>query len=205
MIEEQPRRSELDPELLLVVCHPIGGSFTHAVAAVIEDGAARCGLETRRIDLYHDLPSPVLSADELRRGVSFDETILAHQGLLATVSRLAVVHPDWWGGPPALLKGWVERVFRAGIAYRFTGEEFMPKVKQGLLGHLSALAAYTTDSTPETAEQSVERFWRESVFAFCGVVRCECYGFHEMYSAGPGVRTRRLREFEATARAWLAG
>ncbi len=197
------REGRREPELLIIVCHPVSGSFTHAAAGVIEDVAARYAIEVRRIDLYDEAPSPVLSAEELQRGMSFDETILEHQRLVTTVSRLAVVHPDWWGGPPALLKGWVERVFRAGVAYRFTGEEFMPKVKQGLLGQLSTLVAYTTDAPRETAEQTVERFWQHSVFAFCGVSRAECHGFYEMHSTGPGARTRRLREFEVMVRRWL--
>ncbi len=32
---------------------------------------------------------------------------------------LIFVHPNWWGQPPAILKGWIDRVFRPGLTYRF--------------------------------------------------------------------------------------
>ena len=32
---------------------------------------------------------------------------------------IVVVHPNWWGQPPAILKGWIDRVFRQGVVYEF--------------------------------------------------------------------------------------
>jgi len=52
-------------------------------------------------------------------------------------SGIVIVHPNWWGQPPAILKGWVDRVLRPGVAYEFTeGDQgkVSPKIAQGAGG-----------------------------------------------------------------------
>ena len=52
--------------------------------------------------------------------------VASHCEELARADGIIIVHPNWWGAPPAVLKGWVDRVFRPEVAYRFlegdTGE-----------------------------------------------------------------------------------
>jgi len=196
--------SEDRNELLAILCHPAEGSFSHALADVVHGEAQRAGIRFRLIDLYASQFSPVLTREELRRRFSFDDMVLEHQRLLPSTRRLVIIHPDWWGGPPALLKGWVDRVFRPEVAYRFTGREFTPKQKQGLLGHLEVLVAYTSDAKADQTEASIERFWGQSVFGFCGTHEIQFAGFHEMHASGPGERTRRLRQFRVQISEWLS-
>ncbi len=194
---------QCETDLLLILCHPDAKSFTHALGDIVRKESGRRGLSAVSVDLYTSGFHPVLTGEELRRGMSFDEHVLRYQALLCSARRLVLVHPDWWGGPPALLKGWVERVLRPQVAYLFTGQEFMPKVKEGLLGHLSVLVAYTTDTKEEAARNSVERFWGSSVFEFCGARDVEFAGFYELYSLAPGTRTRLLRQFRKQVSSWL--
>jgi len=49
----------------------------------------------------------------------FTTYIQRHCAEIRQADGLVIVHPNWWGEPPAMLKGWVDRVLRAGVAYDF--------------------------------------------------------------------------------------
>ncbi len=103
----------------VILCHPVKGSFNHAIS----DEVVRSLKQQKHIVHYHDLYDegfqPVLSADELQRRFSFDEQVQLYTSRVIESDGLVFIHPDWWGGPPALLKGWIDRVFRPGVAYDF--------------------------------------------------------------------------------------
>lgn len=167
--------------VLIVLCHPNPRSFNHAVASAVRDRLEKLGSELAFHDLYEEGFDPVLSRIELSRRFSFDELVQRHYRDLEHADGIVVVHPEWWGQPPALLKGWVDRVFRPGIGYEFEGEEFMPKSKVALLGGKRALVLATTDAeAPKTiagsenegvtvpAEPLLASIWRET-FDYCGI------------------------------------
>ena len=79
-----------------------------------------------------------------------------------------VVHPNWWGQPPAMLKGWIDRVLRQGVAYEF-GPRRVVEPADGQDGH-----GLTTSNTPRDDElrlfgDPLDNLWKACVFNFCGV------------------------------------
>ena len=71
--------------------------------------------------------------------------------------------------PPAILKGWIDRVFRQGVTYQFG-----PTGVEPLLGGRRAVV-FTTSNTPRDDElrlfgDPLENLWKACVFNFCGVV-----------------------------------
>ena len=83
------------------------------------------------------------------------------------------MHPNWWGQPPAILKGWIDRVLRQGVAYEFPEGCDESGVPGGLLKARSAVV-FNTSNTPPEREKAVfgdplELLWRNCVFQFCGV------------------------------------
>ncbi|OPY37053.1 MAG: hypothetical protein A4E35_01516 [Methanoregula sp. PtaU1.Bin051] len=102
-----------------------------------------------------------------------DPVISRHCAEIAGADGIVIVHPDWWGQPPALLKGWIDRVLRPGVAYRFCEGDLGEGVPPGLLKAKAALV-FNTSNTPPEREQEVfgdplERLWRDCIFSFCGV------------------------------------
>jgi NAD(P)H dehydrogenase (quinone) len=105
---------------LLVVAHPVEGSFTmglaHAYAAELES----IGHSQRTYDLYRMGFNPVLSAQELAP-VSADHPASADvaqaQRDILSADALTVIYPLWWLSMPAMLKGYIDRVFARGFAY----------------------------------------------------------------------------------------
>ncbi len=175
-------------EALVVLCHPERDSFNAAVAQRACAALRAAGHAVRFHDLYADRFDPVLSASELRRGYSFDAQVQAHGNELESCGGMVFVHPEWWGAPPAVLKGWIDRVFRPGLAYEFEGDEFGAKRKRGLLAAKRALVFATTEAREGEAEgrSPLEIFWRESVFGYCDLAASRVhvlYGLRERSAA----------------------
>ncbi len=173
------------------------------MAERVREALAAAGHAVRFHDLYAERFDPVLTAGELRRGLSLEPLVLAHGNDLEACGGLVLVHPDWWGGPPALLKGWVDRVFRPGLAYEHEGEEFMAKRARGLLAGKRALVFATTDSP--AGAPALEAFWREGVFAFCGLERSRLHMLPGLREASSGERTAWLARAAQAAVDWFAG
>ena len=100
-----------------VVCNPRPGSFTHALAKHAKETLEGLGHELLLHDLYQERFDPVLDASELARSFSLDGLVQTYCRELSSSAGLVVLHPDWWGQPPAVLKGWFDRVWAPGSAY----------------------------------------------------------------------------------------
>ncbi len=102
----------------VVVCHPRADSFTAAVAATVRNAFG--DREVRVSDLYADGFDPVMSAEERRTHQDPPDgksAIAAYAENLRWCDALVFVHPTWWSGQPAMLKGWIDRVWVQGVAW----------------------------------------------------------------------------------------
>jgi len=84
-----------------------------------------------------------------------------------------IVHPNWWGQPPAILKGWIDRVLRCGVAYKFEEGDSGEGIPIGLL-KAKAAVVFNTSNTPFEREQEVftdplQVLWKTCIFDLCGV------------------------------------
>ena len=111
-----PRRT------LVVVCHPDPDSLTRAALQRVLRGLERVGDEVRLIDLDAEDFDPRLSTEERRLHGAAPELrpqVAAHVSSLQWAERVVLVHPTWFGGQPARLKGWFDRVWISGVAFEF--------------------------------------------------------------------------------------
>lgn len=99
---------------LIVHCHPCPESFGAALRDTALSALARAGHETRVLDLYGMGFDPVMSAEERRNyhtaGVN-EQPVAEHLAALRWCEALLFVYPTWWYGLPAMLKGWLDRVW----------------------------------------------------------------------------------------------
>jgi NAD(P)H dehydrogenase (quinone) len=110
-------------DVLVVCAHPQPGSYTHAVAAAAIRGFEGAGHHVTLLDLYASGFVPAMSAAE-RAAYHGERPLIDPQtvesaALVQRVDALVFVYPTWWSGPPAILKGWLERVMVPGVAFRF--------------------------------------------------------------------------------------
>jgi len=100
--------------MLVIYCHPCPESFTAALRDRALAALAAAGHETRLIDLYADGFDPVMGPDERRAyhtAVANEVPVAAHLEALRWAEGLLFVYPTWWYGLPAMLKGWLDRVW----------------------------------------------------------------------------------------------
>ena len=159
--------------VLVILAHPTPGSFNHAIAEAVVMALESGGHSGVFHDLYNEGFDPVLRTEEIAKDSVVDPVIGGYCRQLSMADGIVIVHPNWWGMPPAVLKGWVDRVMRPGVAYEFEDGDSGEGVPVGLL-KAKAAVVFTTSNTPEKREQEVfgdplETLWRTCIFDLCGV------------------------------------
>lgn len=160
--------------LLVVSAHPYEGSFSRAVATVL---ASHPG--NRLLELYDVDFSPVLTREELasyletgengrRDGITDD--VREVQELLRHARSLAFVFPVWWGGPPALLKGFFDRVLLPGFAFHVQSDGSVV----GGMNWIERVHVFCSMDSPDRAYANraiaaMRRIVDEVTFGFCGI------------------------------------
>jgi putative NADPH-quinone reductase len=118
---------------LVVYCHPVEGSFCSAMRDAAIAGLRAAGHTVNVIDLAAEHFNPVMSTAEwgtYQEGNGDIPTGLERDvSLVKSAEIIVFVYPTWWGGLPAQLKGWLERVMLPGIAFVFNEKN---KVRPGL-------------------------------------------------------------------------
>ena len=160
-------------KVLVILAHPDGRSFNHAIAQAAIDALRANGHEPIFHDLYEERFDPILPASEIPGGAALPADIRTHCRELSSADGIVIVHPNWWGQPPAILKGWVDRVIRPGVAYEFLEGDKGEGIPNGLLKGKTAVV-FNTSNTPDERERGVfgdplESLWKNCIFALCGV------------------------------------
>lgn len=128
---------------LIVVAHPDPGSLSHAVAQALADGVSNAGHTAEIADLAGEGFDPRFSLNDLsvhRREIAQPADIAAEQARVDRADALVLVYPIYWWSMPALLKGWIDRVFANGWAYDELEDMQTVKKLRHLPVHLVALA-----------------------------------------------------------------
>ena len=129
--------------VLVVHSHPDPESFSAALRAAVLGALDRAGHETRLIDLYAEGFDPVLRRNAWR---DYEDPLLnrrdvaAHVAALQWAEALVFVYPTWWYGLPAMLKGWLDRVWLPDVAFSLPRDgDIRP-----MLTHIRKLGVVTT-------------------------------------------------------------
>jgi NAD(P)H dehydrogenase (quinone) len=185
-------------QALIVIASPAGTSFSHAMASVAGQALSRGGYTVTAHDLYQEGFDPVQPTGEAANTTSPDPLVEQHCADLAAADLVLVFHPNWWSQPPAILKGWIDRVFRLGTAYAYASGDGYEGIPVGLLKARRALV-FNTSNTPREREQAVfgdplESLWRHSVFGLCGVHDVVRRMYGPMAASSDAQRAQWLRD-----------
>ncbi|POY37192.1 NADPH:quinone reductase [Solitalea longa] len=104
--------------ILIINGHPDKESFCHSIAEQYEAGASLTGATVNTLNLIAEEFSPVLKYG-YRKRTELEPFLQQAQKLIKEADHLVFVYPTWWGGPPALLKGFLDRVFLPGFAFKY--------------------------------------------------------------------------------------
>ena len=193
--------SSTQPKVLVIVGHPdVASSFNGAIARAVCAALTAQGYAPELRDLYAEGFNPVMTLGEATGSV--ENAPLEMRAEMAQVKEsagLVFVHPNWWGGPPAILRGWIDRVLRNGFAYGFT--EAGP---WSALGD-TIVQVFSPSNTPRDVELNVygdplENFWKTIVFSLVGAKSFERRNFEQIILSDAAMRAEWLREVDATIR-----
>jgi NAD(P)H dehydrogenase (quinone) len=157
----------------IILAHPDPGSFNHAIAKKARKTLEKNGYDVVFHDLYLEGFDPVLSQEEIPKTAPLGAAIQNHCEEIHSADGIIIIHPNWWGMPPAILKGWVDRVIRPGVAYEFLEGDGGEGVPCGRLLARKALV-FNTSNTDAVREQNnfgdpLQRIWEDCIFGLCGV------------------------------------
>ncbi len=187
--------------ILIVFAHPNPRSFNHAILETLDTTLREQGHATRIHDLYQMRFRAVLDSDDLIRNWRGDlpEDILREQEAVRWAQGLAFVYPIWWFGAPAILKGWIDRVFVRKFAFDFTAAGM-----EGLLTHDRALIVNTLGGDEalyqrERWHELLVRPMVEGVLNACGVRNVTYRAFYSVVTVSHAERRAMLEEVRALA------
>ena len=162
-------------QISVILAHPDAKSFNHAIAAAAVDTLVELGHAVHVHDLYAEGFDAILPAAEIPKDSGLTPAIERHCTEIAAADGIVIIHPNWWGQPPAILKGWIDRVIRPGVAYEFIEGDGGEGVPRGLLKARTAMV-FNTSNTAAERERHVfgdplEAIWKDCIFGLCGVGR----------------------------------
>lgn len=184
----------------VILAHPDSESFNHAIAVTVDQTLRDHGIPATLHDLYQEKFDPLLPAAEIEREAELPAGVKDHCREIGEADLIVIVHPNWWGQPPAILKGWMDRVIRPGVAYEFLDGDSGEGVPRGLLRAKLALV-FNTSNTADEREQEVfgdplETIWKNCVFGLCGVTEVRRKTFTIVVTSSAAQRQRWLAEVE---------
>lgn len=164
--------------VLTVLCHPRRASLTGALAERFRAGLAAAGHGGELADLYAERFDPlVLPPDEPDwddANKRYSAAVLAEQARIERHQAIALVFPVWWWSMPAMLKGWIDRVWNRGWAY----DESRLALSRGLL--LGVAAGSARSYAGKGYGTAMEAQLVEGVLRYCGIADARLELFHDV-------------------------
>ncbi|WP_294393744.1 NAD(P)H-dependent oxidoreductase [uncultured Sphingomonas sp.] len=157
---------------LVVMVHPAGSSLTRSVSTAIIEALDGCGIGTELADIAAEGFDPVFGpADHAAFAADgpAPDDVRDEQQRIDRADHLVLVYPVYWWSMPALLKGWIDRVFVSGWAFDADPEQGLVKKLGRLKVHLIALggadaATYAKRGYREAMQAQIGR----GIFGYCG-------------------------------------
>jgi putative NADPH-quinone reductase len=182
----------------VILAHPDKNSFNHAIARAAAETLISNGHEFHFHDLYDEGFDPLLFHPEFPKGAELPGVVQKHCDEVSSADGIIVIHPNWWGQPPAILKGWIDRVIRPGVAYEFLEGDRGEGIPAGLLKAKLGLVFITSNTSPERERKvfgdPLERIWKDCVFGLCGVETVEIKTFAIVVTSSQQERENWLDE-----------
>jgi len=186
-------------KILLILGHPSKNSFNKVLLDAYQKGAERAGATCKTIYIS-DLHFDVNLADGYKSGKAeqLEEDLVAAQKLFQWANHVVFAFPNWWGAMPAITKGFIDRLFLPGFAFKnHKGKNFPEQLLKG-----KSMRVLVTMDTPKLWFYLVHRaslylILKKVVFGYVGFkpVNFSTFGF--MRKSTGTLRAAWLRKVEA--------
>lgn len=132
-------------DILIIYAHPETKGFCFHILQQVKTKLSQKGANFEVLDLYQINYDPVMKEEELytagNKKVNKENKEM--QAKIEEAEKLVFIYPVWWASMPAILKGFLDRVFTPGFAFTYKGERLISAVPEGLLKEKEALVFQT--------------------------------------------------------------
>lgn len=156
-------------KILIINGHPNKDSFNVGIAKAYKDGALQSGADVQEIVIADVDFNPNLQFGYQKR-MELEPDLINAWEKIKWADHLVWIHPVWWGGLPAITKGFIDRLFLPGLAFKYRENSvWWDKLLKGKTAHI-----ITTLDQPGFyyrfffGRPSVNQL-RKSVLEFCGI------------------------------------
>jgi len=176
---------------LIIYSHPNPKSFNHAIVDSFSQTLEDSGYEVKIRDLYDMAFNPVLSASdfELMAQGTYADDVLKEQEFVKWADVITFVFPIWWNSSPAIMRGYVDRVFSVGFAYTEDMKGLLPEKKILIICTLNA-PEHVSEKTG--AFKAMNFTLGESLASFCGMTLVDQKYFSSVVSVSDDERKQML-------------
>ncbi|MCR2806402.1 NAD(P)H-dependent oxidoreductase [Paenibacillus soyae] len=156
-------------KIVIINGHPDPHSYCAALAGAYREGALSRGAEVKTIDLSEIGFNPNLKYG-FRQRTELEADLLEAQRLIKWADHLVFVYPTWWGSMPAVLKGFIDRVFLPGFAFKYReNSSLWDKLLSDRTAHL-----IVTMDTPSWYNRWIYKHaghnvMKRNILKFCGI------------------------------------
>ncbi len=156
---------------LIIIAHPKKDSFSHKVKTELEKEFMNNQNAVKVRDLYDIDFKPILTESELKynKEGNIRTDVVVEQSYIEWADKLTFIYPLWWNGFPAILKGYIDRVFINGFAFKINGNR-----PEGLLKNKKVRLITTAGMKEESLMKSrvfegLKITQEHGLFQFCGM------------------------------------
>jgi len=183
-------------KILIINGHPDKDAFCNMLAKRYTEGAQSSGASCQLIHLHELTFDPVLHFGYNRR-TELEPDLLMAQQAIKDADHLVWVYPTWWGTYPALMKGFIDRVFLPKFAFKYReNSPFWDKLLTGKTAHLMV----TMDTPPwyyrlvfgSPGHQSMKK----GILGFCGIKTVKITTFSPLRGSSEAKRVSWLEKAE---------
>lgn len=157
--------------VLTVISHPNPKSFTHAVVDRFHDGLQHAGHSFEQADLHAEGFDPLWSMADYNQFNEIDlpKDVLQEQERIERSDAVCMAFPLYWFGMPAMLKGWVDRVWTFGWAYDQVGDHDKSLLRDRTGIMLIPAGGNPDHWTPHGLDQAMEVIWKTGTMGYFGL------------------------------------
>lgn len=173
-------------KILVIFAHPSDKSYNYSILQSVIKGLNEGNHEIKVNELNSLHFEPVLQDSELYKN-EVPHNILKEQDMVTWSELLFFIFPIWWWGPPAILKGWLERVLCLNFAYNYD-------IKQNkLVGKLQDKKAIIISTASSIPEQHYTELWQidshnklvSSILSFSGITTIKKFNLYNIHNYTP--------------------
>jgi NAD(P)H dehydrogenase (quinone) len=182
--------------ILIINGHPHEESYCNEMAKRYKTGADKAGAECEVLNLHELKFSPILKYGYHKR-TELEEDLVRAQQMIKDADHLVFVYPTWWGLPPALLKGFIDRVFLPNFAFSYRKDSiFWDKLLKG-----KSARVITTMDTPKWYYSLIygkpgHNAMKKNLLKFCGINPVKITAFSPIKTSNQKKRENWLNKVE---------